>query len=56
MISDDGRSYVTVDETRPYWLVNNPNDLEHELRVMPSLAGSEIYNFQFADACLPYKP
>lgn len=53
---DDGRSYVPVDATRLYWLVKNPNDNAHELRVMPAAAGSSVYGFQFSDRCLTYKP
>ncbi len=52
----EGRSYVPAGEPRLYALVNNPNDSEHALSLMPADRGAAIHALQFADRCLPYKP
>ena len=49
---DDGRSFVPVDSARLYDLARDSGDKPHELYVMPEEAGSGVYGFEFADACI----
>ena len=53
---DDGRSFVRAEEPRLYELVRNPDDSVHELTLTPMRRGSAVYDFSFADRCLPLAP
>jgi len=52
LFDDDGRSYLEVDAPRLYHLARNPNDLPHEIKLLPSRPGSVVHSFGFSDRCL----
>ncbi|MFA6316330.1 MAG: hypothetical protein WC943_02840 [Elusimicrobiota bacterium] len=49
---EEGESFVEVDEPRMYDLIRNPTDDLHEIFIVPSRAGGEIYELDFSDRCL----
>jgi hypothetical protein len=51
---DDGRSYVVVEESGLFELVQNNLDVFHALTVIPQREGAAIYSFSYADRCQRY--
>jgi thiol-disulfide isomerase/thioredoxin len=47
-----GNSYFDVTEHRMYYLVKNPDNDEHEIRLYPQSPGLGVYSFTFSNRCL----
>ena len=48
---DSDRSYVTVDAPRLYYIAKNARGEPHDLRLIPSARGTDLYSFEFSDRC-----
>lgn len=48
----DGQTYVTIDESRMYYIITKEDDGTHDLRFYPRSAGARICSFTFGNKCL----
>jgi len=51
-VDDRGRTIVTIQEPRMYYLVTKEDDGKHELKFFPRAAGARICSFTFGNKCL----
>lgn len=51
-VDASGRTYLTIDESRMYYVVSREDDAVHELRLEPMQAGARICSFCFGNKCL----
>ncbi len=47
----DGRTIITIDESRMYYVITREDDRNHELRFFPLAAGARICSFTFGNKC-----
>ena len=50
-LDSKGRTIITIDQPRMYYVVTKENEKEHELRFLPSGSGVRVYSFTFGNKC-----